>query len=160
LSQARDRLLVADRYFSDWALLDGITIPKRVLMSQGDPPTDPPSDLEVRWLRGSPPSLHGRYYLWDGGGLFVDNSPAGFEKGFTTIQGMNRFTSERLIEIFDSTWWPTAKLHPPEPQIVPSALRRWFKRAEKRIRPLRKRLRRARNKVVGRSRGFIHRHWH
>ena len=160
LRQARDRLLVADRYFSDWALLDGIAIPKRVLMSQGDPPTNAPSDLEVRWLRGSPPSLHGRYYLWDRGGLFVDNSPEGFEKGFTTIQGMNRFTSERLTEIFDSTWWPNAKLHPPQPQVVPSTVRRWLRRAQKGARPLTKRLRHARNKVVGRSRGFICRHWH
>ncbi len=156
LGQARGRLLVADRYFADWTALDGIPLPKRVLMSQGDPPVNPSADLEVRWLRGSPPTLHGRYYLWDGGGLFVDNSPAGFAHGYTTIQAMNRFTSERLSEIFNTTWWPASKASPPQTTPSPGRLKVWLRQGEKKALPILRRWRHLRNKVVGRTRGRIH----
>jgi hypothetical protein len=149
LGQARGRLLVADRYFDDWSVLDNVHLPKRVLMSKGDPPVGQPADLEVRWLRGNPPSLHGRYYLWDDGGLFVDNSPKGFAHGFTTIQGMNRFTSERLSEIFDITWWPGAKSSPPQTMPKPRNRNVWLRRAKKRARPFVGRLRHLRNKTWG-----------
>ncbi len=156
LGQARGRFMVADRYFDDWSVLDSVHLPKQVLMSKGEPPVNPPADLEVRWLRGSPPTLHGRYYLWDGGGLFVDNSPQGFAHGYTTIQGMNRFTSERLSEIFDTTWWPDAKSNPPQTMPNAGMLQVWLRKAKKRTRPFLGRLRHLRNKVRGRTRGLMH----
>ena len=159
LGQARGRLLIADRYFDDWSVLDGMNLPKRVLMSKGDPPDNASSDLDVRWLRGSPPTLHGRYYLWDEGGLFVDNSPKGFAHGYTTIQGMNRFTSERLVEIFDTTWWPDAKSGPPKTTSKSGKREVWLRQVKKRARPLVGELRHLRNQVRGRIRGLMHKWW-
>jgi hypothetical protein len=153
VSAARGELAIADRYFGtgpgDWHIVDDVSCPIRVVVSLGAAPEPPRADVEVRWLRAKALTLHGRYYLWELGGIYVDNSPAGFPSGFTTVTRIDPFASSRLREIFDSDWWARSKPNPPS---HPDLKDRWdeqIRRLNKRLKPLRGRLKHVRNQLRG-----------
>lgn len=152
LSAARGELLIADRYFgtdpSDWDVTDDVSVAVRAVVSLGAPPDPPRNHVDVRWLRPKKLTMHGRYYLWQGGGLHVDNSPAGFSKGVTTVTRIDPFASERLMDIFETSWWTHAKATPPQ-SVKPNWWADRQRKVSKRLQPARKKIHHVRNKSKG-----------
>jgi hypothetical protein len=110
LVAARGRIRIVDRYFggdpADWAMLP-VGMDTDVLLSLGSAPTSPIPRVTVRRLPGKPPPFHGRAYLWDGGGIAVDNSPDGFSNGPVLITRLDAEVVDRWLGYFTS-WWASA----------------------------------------------------
>ena len=102
---------VMDPYFGgkpgDWAVLNGITVPVKVLSGRGA--KRPPAGLSNVHVRrwdgnGKNPLFHDRFYLWEGGGLTVGTSPSGFGGRDARIDRLRRVEAEGWRALFQTYW--------------------------------------------------------
>jgi len=104
LERVPGELLVADPYFQDWELLEGLS-KVRVLTGKGR--EAPPTQFKGKaksWKKGPVP-FHDRFFLWEGGGVSVGTSVGSAVKNrLFRIVRMGAAESEVLRSQF-AEWW-------------------------------------------------------
>ncbi|HEY8815145.1 MAG TPA: hypothetical protein VIP57_08585 [Candidatus Dormibacteraeota bacterium] len=113
LERARGELLVMDRYFgqdiADWRLLDGVTVPVRVLTGKlartatGDVvKATLGAQVEARFRPKAP--IHDRIYIWGGGGLSISGSPTSFGQAPLRLARLSAGEVNLWRAEFDTLW--------------------------------------------------------
>jgi hypothetical protein len=113
IARARGELLVMDLYFGqdvgDWRLLDGLSVPVRVLT--GKLAKEPSgevvtarlgTDVQARYRPKAP--IHDRFYIWGGGGVSIGGSPTTFGQAPVRLARLGSAEVEILRATFESLW--------------------------------------------------------
>jgi hypothetical protein len=128
LKRARGELLVMDRYFgqdvTDWRLLDGVTVPVRVLTGKLARTREGEvvkatlgAQVEARFRPKAP--IHDRIYTWEGGGISIGGSPTSFGQAPLRIARLSASESDLWRPEFETLWQspffsPVPRSDPPD----------------------------------------------
>jgi hypothetical protein len=107
ISNAREELLVHDRYFGqdpdDWRLLDNSPVPVRVVTAKISEEI-PLIGKHVRARYRPKAPMHERFWIWRDGGISLGGSPTTFGQSPVRIGRLTAADSDLLRSVFESLW--------------------------------------------------------
>ncbi len=107
ISNAREELLVHDRYFgqdpNDWRLLDDVPVPVRVVTAKIAADIPRIADhVRARYRQKAP--MHDRFWIWRGGGVSLGGSPTTFGQSPIRIGSLSSADADLLRSVFEGLW--------------------------------------------------------